>query len=338
MKENLYFIYWIFFLIFWIFTLRVFKFKILELSIPGIVISIIILVNYIGFPILFYDLNHFRTSQISDKDLIYQVWFYSSIHITLFIFGIVTGIIFLGKLKFKNIQNIKFFKLKKNQKIFLILSSLFCILFYFGYFQKIGFDQIAILNLFKSKEELLNLRSIMGPEFDGDFFYNFFGKTLLGFVFIVLLTNYLISKNPYDLIFLILIGFFYLFFLTASTEKYQYVRYFLQIYFVWVVVRMDRKIKVFNLIGFLFVFFIIIIFTYYYFMDKTSIFSSLLSGLDRIFLGNIIAGIYYYEYFPKIEGFLYGKSFPNPGGILPFGGYSLSRELYFYFNSFFVIL
>ena len=95
---------------------------------------------------------------------------------------------------------------------------------------------------------------------------------------------------------------------------------------------MDRKIKVFNLIGFLFVFFIIIIFTYYYFMDKTSIFSSLLSGLDRIFLGNIIAGIYYYEYFPKIEGFLYGKSFPNPGGILPFGGYSLSRELYFYFN------
>ena len=333
MIENTYFYYWILFLLFWVFILKLFKFKFLEITIPGIVFLVIVITNYLAYPILFYDLDYVRLSQLLNKEIIYEVWFISSIHITLIVFGIITGIVFHGKLELKSYHNYFFCNFKKNQKFFLILLSIFCILIYLYYYLQVGFDQIAILNYSKSKVELFDLRSGMGSNFEGDFLYTFFGKSLLSFTFIALLLNYLNYKESKNHIILFTIGVFLFFFLTSSTEKYQFIKFFLQVFLVYAIVRQNGQMKIFPLLLFLLIVTLILTFTYYFFMDKSSLLESLLSGLSRVFLGNIIAGIYYYEYFPNVESFLHGKTFPNPGGILPFGGFSLSRHLYFYFNS-----
>jgi hypothetical protein len=49
--------------------------------------------------------------------------------------------------------------------------------------------------------------------------------------------------------------------------------------------------------------------------------------LSRIFTGGIAPAYHYLEIFPRNIEFIYGASLPNPGGVLPFESFNLTKEV-----------
>ena len=66
---------------------------------------------------------------------------------------------------------------------------------------------------------------------------------------------------------------------------------------------------------------------YVYFMNAPSLWMGIKYTFSRIFVGPIEALYHYLEIFPKQINFLWGRSFPNPGGLLPFEPFNLTQEL-----------
>lgn len=76
-------------------------------------------------------------------------------------------------------------------------------------------------------------------------------------------------------------------------------------------------------------YYILIGFRESYFVTLTTIFGAI---YNRITLGYSESLFYAFKLFPDKHDFLYGLSFPNPGHILPFEPFSLSRFIYDYSN------
>ena len=49
---------------------------------------------------------------------------------------------------------------------------------------------------------------------------------------------------------------------------------------------------------------------------------------SRLFIGQSYPLLLYFQTFPKKHDYLYGQSFPNPGGILPFKPFPITRYIY----------
>ena len=55
--------------------------------------------------------------------------------------------------------------------------------------------------------------------------------------------------------------------------------------------------------------------------------NAIASVFSRTFTGQIQPAYHYLEFFPMHHDFLWGRSFPNPRGILPFEPYRLTVEI-----------
>jgi hypothetical protein len=62
-------------------------------------------------------------------------------------------------------------------------------------------------------------------------------------------------------------------------------------------------------------------------MNAPSLWKGIEYTFSRIFTGQIHALYHYLEIFPEQISFLWGRSFPNPGGLLPFEPFLLTQEL-----------
>jgi hypothetical protein len=66
---------------------------------------------------------------------------------------------------------------------------------------------------------------------------------------------------------------------------------------------------------------------YIFFMGSADVFSAFGSIFSRALAGSIQPAYHYLEFFPHHQEFLMGRSFPNPGGILPIEPYRLTVEI-----------
>jgi hypothetical protein len=64
-----------------------------------------------------------------------------------------------------------------------------------------------------------------------------------------------------------------------------------------------------------------------YFMSASTLWLGIESVISRVFTGQIHALYHYLEIFPAQINFLWGQSFPNPGRLLPFEPFHLTKEL-----------
>ena len=71
----------------------------------------------------------------------------------------------------------------------------------------------------------------------------------------------------------------------------------------------------------------VLVLFYVYFMGSHNPIAALMSVFSRAFTGGIQPAYHYLEFFPEHHGFLLGRSFPNPAGLLPFEPYRLTVEI-----------
>jgi hypothetical protein len=320
---------WIFFPIIWLFMLKLAGLSLLKLTIPSFTVTAMLVYQYIGLPALYFMLVEYRAQFASDKFLVMQLFFYTSITITLMIVGFMLARISFGSLKFsawdiygerrKVKTRVKrgFSKLNLGLIFFSVIS--FSVLTI--YLSKVG--SIALFEVGEAGE----VRSNMGNSFDGKYhWYKVFMNDMLVFLTFAAFANALINRTFLNKMLFLTLFLVALFVMTMATQKAPAIFLIIGCFLVYISVKNKRIIplkKLFTLSIFLL---LILVYFYQYFMSSPDVYSSLQSIFSRTLMGQIQAAYHYLEYF-KNHDFLMGASFPNPMGIFPFEHFRLTVEI-----------
>ncbi|MCX5590191.1 O-antigen polymerase [Alcaligenes endophyticus] len=269
------------------------------------------------FP-LYYQLDEYRfATGVTDKSLVFLVLICSCVNVFFFLFGVIFTREIAG-IKPLPFTSSEITKLTITRALSLFLSLLFVVLVLYIYLGKI--EQVAIVAAFKDGASAATLaRSKMGNDFAGS--YHWYSLVLNNIGIIVTLTFYVswLQSKRIIILMLFLVSFLISSFIAVmATEKAPFINLLMAIFMAHVLVRHDGKVPRKTLIQlFVLMFFVLIVF-YIYFMGSASIWQAIGSIFSRAFSGSIQPAYHYLEYFPAHQEFMLGKSFPNPGGIMPF--------------------
>jgi len=132
--------------------------------------------------------------------------------------------------------------------------------------------------------------------------------------------------KPYKYMFY-LSFFVTIFSVSMTTEKAPVVWLLLQYILTYTIAKKHSKIEFTLIFKILFVLIAVITITDIMFMGSGNVSSALLSVASRAFAGSIQPAYHYLEIFPAKEAFKHGTTFPNPGGLLPFTPYELTKNV-----------
>lgn len=319
MFELLFLIVFVLFPFLTIFSYKFFlKENILRVSIVNFLVINIFIFAYVGVIFLFFHLDPLRVSNgVVDREIIFLVWLFSVISITSIIVGAffskktfnMSSLIFNPKLidKITNLQRIKSY-------IFIFLGGIALFL----YIKAV--PEIALFNIFSfdGKSGIQNLRSDMGNNFEGSYLlYNIFMRDILQLLLFVFYSQWLVFNNKKDLSIVIFLFLISSFVALMATEKAPIIWLIVGMFLVNVIIKRSF-IPVKEIIKITVPIFIILIIMYMFFMKSTSVSQAFNSVLSRAFTGSITPAYFYLDLFPEYHEYLYGKSFPNPKGILPY--------------------
>ncbi|MGJ0302830.1 oligosaccharide repeat unit polymerase [Aliarcobacter cryaerophilus] len=218
-----------------------------------------------------------------------------------------------------------------DDKMFYVFIGLFLISFIvlILYISKLEMLPITAIVKGLGSSYAAELRSHATTTFPGKYYrYQIFMKDLALLLFIILFFYRNISLKWKTLFIVVL--FFNIFVTIMDIQKAPLVKMFLILlimsFFYF------KKIN-YKLVIFLsFIIGISIIIMYMFFMGYGINFVSIIKEISRrIFFAQIDAFIYTQQYI-EANGFLYGKSFPNPKGIFPFDHVPLTTEVFKFLN------
>jgi oligosaccharide repeat unit polymerase len=298
-----------------------------QLTIPSFVILWMFISAYIGTLALYFGWDNYRyASGVTDKMIMLNVYGYT----TWTIFSIVAGYIFTKNIIGFGVIKSTSYKhrpLNKKEKLWLFLLLVFCFSILALYISKV--PRVAlIVALFDGHSEAKLARSLMGNDFAGKYYrYHLVMHHMLNFVTYVYFANWLsLNKRGAFLIFFIaFLGA--LFSALMATEKAPCIWLLIGLFLTYVLIRRDGKILLFTSIKLMLFLIALLTILYIFFMGSSDIGSAIASVFSRLFTGQIQPAYHYIEFFPANHGFLFGRSFPNPGGILPFEPYRITVEL-----------
>jgi oligosaccharide repeat unit polymerase len=330
MEQVLFISAWFIVPFFWFYILNLGGMRIMFLSLPSFVVISIFIFQYVGFPILYFGLDEYRAEFVTDKVLIYKAWLGTSISTLLICIGASLGSFLLKPLGyFKVLDRIELLQHKYIKKRVYVVSF-FCVGILFYYISKVGWENIALVAVLNgaSISEIAIARSLMGNDFgSGYHWYNFFMRNCLVFTLLILISIQLhrVENVSRGYIYFILLAT--ILSLLMATEKGLVVDFLMAISFVYILSKRKGVVPVFVIFYFLFFVFLILIIFYIYFMGDLNISAGIWSIFSRGLTGSLQPIYHYLEFFPLHQNWLYGSSFPNPGGILPFTPYNLTVEL-----------
>ncbi|PNW37197.1 UNVERIFIED_CONTAM: hypothetical protein BEN50_16205 [Euhalothece sp. KZN 001] len=113
----------------------------------------------------------------------------------------------------------------------------------------------------------------------------------------------------------------------ASTQKAPIINLILGLFIVYTVIKKRGFYPLKKVLTLVTGILSLLVLMYIRFMGSRDVLSAILSIGSRVFTGQITPAYWYVEMFPAYENFLWGRSFPNPGGILPFENYRLTVEV-----------
>lgn len=213
---------------------------------------------------------------------------------------------------------------------FFVLSLLVLMI----YISKIGFNNIASLSVLNLTENSISskvLRANMGNAFDGKYhWYRLFMRDFLSITSVAFFGFYLVKKNFFYFLIFITSFFISCFSMTMATEKGPLLWYFISLFLMYVLIRQNGRFKIKQIIGFGVFASLLISFIYVNFMGSSDLFDGMTSAFSRIITEQMHSLYHYVEIFPRQIDFLFGRSFPNPGGLLPFEPFNLTKEIYNY--------
>ena len=279
--------------------------------------------GYIGILPLYFGWDDYRyRSGVNDPELVFYVLLGSIWSIFSLVLGsVIAASVYGRRLKIPlNSQYVtRFFKLKV--ALILIVISLTLV----DYLERV--PEVAIfLAISGSISE--SARSLMGNDFGpGYHWYSLVMHSCSNFLVFVTLAAWLATKTK-----IIAILFWCSFCIAAFTsvmaiEKGPFVWLLIGILMVWLFDRHQGRIVFIRVVPFFVLGVLVLSVIYMSFEGSPSFFDALISAFSRAFSGSIQPAYHYLEFFPAQHEFLYGRSFPNPAGILPWEPYPLTVEV-----------
>lgn len=300
---------------------------IFKISIPSVLILSMFAYAYVGLMPLYFGWDQYRYDMgVQDKTLVFQVLLMSMWTIV----GLLVGFTYARyTLKMKPLVD---FDCMRQLRVIEVLSLMglmvLCYLVLLIYLSKV--PQIALfvaLNDGASTASQL-ARSNMGNNFDGKYhWYHLFFSDLFAIVTWSCFSAYLVSKRKFTLM-LFLIAFLGASFAAImATEKAPFAQILIGLLFTYALTKLNGQIPIKSTVIFFIILFSVLVCFYIYFMGSDGIISAFISIFSRAFAGSIQPAYYYLQYFPVEQDFLLGKSFPNPGGIMPYTPFELTQVM-----------
>lgn len=296
------------------------KFSIESFSILSIIIfaHVGLLPLYFGWDIYRYDIG------VTDKVLIFYVLLLTLLSTIFLIFGFSFARKSLNRksLSWQNINKLNSGEIIGLFVLFMISTAVLAL-----YLTKIS--NIALfVALSDGSREAKVARSLMGNDFTGRYhWYTLFMHDILMFVSMAFFANYLINRKTWILLVFLSSFVILTFSLIMSIQKAPFIWYLIGLFLVHTIVRNYGSYKI-SKIGFFAVFSLFVLIWFYVTFMGTQNYSDAVSAIfSRAFTGGIAPAYFYLEYFPKYHEFLFGRSFPNPGGLLPFENFRLTAEV-----------
>ncbi len=314
----------------WFYTLKLGGMSAMALSLPSFLVIFIVIFQYIGFPILYFSIDEYRAEFVTNQNLILKAWAITSITTFFLCIGAVLGALFFGPLKYFRIHGCDRDLLPHYciRRIYLI--GFICITVLYTYISKIGFYNIALVLAIggASQFEVILARSMMGNDFgSGYHWYNFFMRDALIFLSSVFIAMRLQGIIRVSMAVIIASFVVVTFSLVMATEKGLFVDYLITLALLFIISR-RRGVASFSGVFYLSIpIFIALIIFYIFFMGDSNFVAAISSIISRGLTGSLQPIYHYLEFFPEYQDWLYGASFPNPGGILPFTSFSLNTEV-----------
>lgn len=301
--------------------------RLYRVSVPSLVIIALFFLSYIGLFLLYFGLDEQRYAfGVQDKSTVLAMFLCTSWSI----FAIVLGFIFsrnILRLRL-GVNPLKHMRPLDRIELFLLLCLLLlCVTILFIYICKI--PRVALLSaIFESISDANLARSQMGNDFAGKYHrYNYFmryGLDLLAFTFFA---NWL-AKPKFGALIMFFIAFIFASISAViAIEKSPFAGLIVGVFLIYSLVKLSGAYPIKGLIKLGVSFSFLMILFYIYFMGAQSVNAAFASLFSRVFTGAITPSYFYLEYFPVHHDFLYGLSFPNPGGILFHEPYRLTVEV-----------
>ncbi|NKB31988.1 MAG: oligosaccharide repeat unit polymerase [Pseudomonadales bacterium] len=325
---------WVLLPIFWHLLLRVADISLLRVTIPSFLLIGIYVFQYIGFPILFFGLDDYRASFVQDKSVMWMVFFYSSITITLLIVGFITAKRCFGPIcdwhKFSPHSHTSenFLDL---QRLIVLLLFIVSSLVLFRYVEIIGLGNIALLSVLEfvnSEFTSEQLRSEMGNAFSGNYhWYKLFMRDLMVVTLYSSFAMYLLKPRFGNLLLFAMIFVVTSFSMLAAIEKGPFMGQLIGLFLIYVFLRKSGYIRVKYVVMGVPVLFLVMGISFWLFTGAQDVIDGMQRTFSRMFTGQMQGLYHYLEIFPESISFLYGTTFPNPGGLLPYTPFRLTVEV-----------
>ncbi|HGS4649252.1 TPA: O-antigen polymerase [Vibrio cholerae] len=313
--------------IFSLFLLRLAGERLNQVSIVNITTVAIYLFSVLGTFVLFFQLNEYSYNiGVQDPSLVLVVLFYSAINVIFFLFGVI----FLRKIVGFDVVPFRSYEIRSiswiQSKLLLFIFA-FCIVVLINYLRQL--DRIAlIVALTDGANAAKEARSVMGNSFSGKYhWYKLVIHDLGNLVTFTSFAIWLIRKRAKDALLLITAFSYSVFVAIMATEKGPMAWLLIGLFMVYFLVRSNGFIPFKKLIPFAFLIVGLLIISYVYFMGSEDVGSALGSVFSRAFSGSILPAYFYLEFFPEYQEYLLGRSFPNPGGLMPYEPYRYTIEV-----------
>lgn len=319
---------------FWRSLLRLSGVRLLTVSVPGFLVAVAIISQYIGYPILFFNLDDFRALQIDDRYTLWKMFLCSSYTITMTLFGFVAARKILGPLHGPNKWNSfssPFQRAAPVETLFVVTIFIISLAVLIAYIRTVGIHNLALLQAVGVIETDLTtaaLRSSMGNSLPGAYhWFRLFMRDFLSIASLAFLAAWIIHRRRSAFVMFLLSFLVATFSMIMATEKAPLIWYLVSISLVCIIILRNGRLSYITIALLAFVGLVVIGVMYVLFMGSGTFWGGLAGGLSRITTGQMIGLYHYLMIFPEQVGYLYGHSFPNPGGIFPWEPYRLSLEV-----------
>ena len=301
-------------------------FSVLRVGIVQFVVVALFFFAFLGTLPLFFGWDEYRVNMgVTDQVLVFKVMLFSGFTIIMLIIGAL-----LAKTSFNAPATLNTFDnvyiTRKEAGLLLILFALVLVVLAI-YLSKI--PRIALLvALLESVQDSKVARSMMGNDFSGKYhWYSLVIHDLANLITFSFFATYLLVKRK--IYFLLFVFSFLVSSFTAlmATEKSPFAWLLIGLFLVYVLASQAGRFPIKKLLVFFSTVLIFIALMYVFFMGSGDIGQAFLNLFSRAFSGSIQPAYHYLEFFPAHQDYLWGASFPNPGGILPHQPFALTKEV-----------
>lgn len=337
-QSALFLLFWVTMPMIWHVLIKAAGLSLLRPTLPSFLIASLYVFQYLGIPVLYLQLNRYRFEMgVVNPDLVITVWAYTVVTITLLLVGYLVAHLRLGPLRGFSSQISRRNSLSSFQMVSLVALGIICCIVLYVYIDQVGFQNMALLdslNLRDSDYITGWARSNMGNAFSGKYhWYRLFMRDILSFVWLAIFAQHAIRPSRGLKVILIAFGCALIFSLLMATEKGQLAKFLIAIFLLISWSKYHGQAPVRLLFGFSLVIVGVLTIFYINFMGSAGGLDGVSSVMSRLLTGQIQPAYHYLEFFPAHQDWLWGRSFPNPGGLLPYEPYELTREVMNWKNS-----